>query len=194
MLNRINNQFIKSNVFIFHGTAGYPEENWFPWTKEKLQEKGCEVTVPQFPTPEGQSLQAWLDVFEPYSNTVDENTIIIGHSLGGVFLLKLLERFQKPIKLAILVATPIGIKPISVYNDIVDFAGFEFDWDKIKTNAKDFIVYQSDNDPYVSLGNGEKLAKHLGVDLTFIPNVGHFNAKAGYLQFEDLFKKLEKYL
>ena len=21
---------MKSNIFIFHGTAGYPEENWFP--------------------------------------------------------------------------------------------------------------------------------------------------------------------
>ena len=26
-----------NNVFIFHGTEGYPEENWFPWLKEKLE-------------------------------------------------------------------------------------------------------------------------------------------------------------
>ncbi len=28
------------NVFIFHGTEGYPEENWFPWLKEKLEAVG----------------------------------------------------------------------------------------------------------------------------------------------------------
>ena len=96
------------NIFIFHGTAGYPEENWFPWMKEKLEKKGCKVTVPQFPTPEGQSLEAWLKVFKPYYDKVNENTIIIGHSLGGIFLLKLLEQIEKPIKLAVLVGTPIG--------------------------------------------------------------------------------------
>ena len=42
---------MSTNVFIFHGTEGYPEENWFPWLKEKLEAKGYKVFVPQFPTP-----------------------------------------------------------------------------------------------------------------------------------------------
>jgi hypothetical protein len=27
------------NAFIFHGTEGHPQENWFPWMKEKLFKK-----------------------------------------------------------------------------------------------------------------------------------------------------------
>ncbi len=114
--------------------------------------------------------------------------------MGGIFLLKLLERFEKPIKLAVLVGTPIGIKPILNFDRDKSFAGFDFGWRKIKSKTKNFIVYQSDNDPYVSLTNGEQLAKNLGIELTFIPNAGHFNAKAGYLKFEDLLNKLEHYL
>ena len=39
----------------------------------------------------------------------------------------------------------------------------------------------------------EKLVKaSIGVELSFIPNAGHFNAKAGYLRFEELWEKLEK--
>jgi hypothetical protein len=34
----------------------------------------------------------------------------------------------------------------------------------------------SDDDPYVSLGNGELLARSVSVPLTFIPRSGHFNA------------------
>ena len=77
-------------AFIFHGTAGYPEENWFPWLKEKLEAKGYEVIVPQFPTPVGQSFNAWLRVYEEHQAKGNADSVYIGHSLGGIFLLKLL--------------------------------------------------------------------------------------------------------
>lgn len=60
--------------------------------------------------------------------------------------------------------------------------------------ANHFKVYQSDNDPYVSLGNGKELAKQLGVDLTFIPNVGHLNAESGYTKFDLLLADINKIL
>src|SRR3989338_4142675 len=44
--------FKMSNVFIFHGTGGYPEENWFPWLKKELEELECKVIIPKFPSPE----------------------------------------------------------------------------------------------------------------------------------------------
>ena len=69
-------------AFIFHGTAGYPEENWFPWLREKLQSRGYTIFVPQFPTPEGQSLETWLRVLDDYKQHITEDTIMIGHSLG----------------------------------------------------------------------------------------------------------------
>jgi len=93
------------------------------------------------------------------------------------------------------VSAPIGIKPIKYYESDYNFTGgFDFDWEKIKSNSKNFIVYHSDSDPLVSLGNGEQLAKKLGVNLTFVPNAGHFNAKAGYTSFENLLAKLEPVL
>jgi predicted alpha/beta hydrolase family esterase len=44
------------------------------------------------------------------------------------------------------------------------------------------------------LANGEQLAKNLGVELTFIPKAGHFNAKAGYLRFDELLEKIKPLL
>ena len=55
-------------------------------------------------------------------------------------------------------------------------------------------MFHSDDDPYVSLGNGEQLAKKLNVKLTFVPNAGHFNKRAGYLSFPQLLEKIEKAL
>lgn len=177
---------MSSNVFIFHGTEGYPEENWFPWMKTELEKRGCTVTVPQFPSPPvvPSKISEWFAVLKNYEHLINEQTILIGHSLGGIFLLRVLERLNHPVKAAFLVGTPIGVQPILNYDRDQSFSEFVFDWERIRGHAQHFEVFHSDNDPYVGLSNGEELAKHLGVDLTFVSNAGHFNTKAGYTKFE----------
>ncbi len=186
---------MKRNIFIFHGTAGYPEENWFPWIKEKLQEKGHTVFIPQFPVPDNDLLESRLKVLKKYLKYIDENSIIIGHSRGGLFLFRLLERLENPVYAAFFVSAPVGIKPYTYYDVGYKFSnGFNFNWNVIKSNAKHFFVYHSDNDPYTCLDNGKEIAKILDVELTFIPNAGHFNTKSGYTKFERLLQDIEEIL
>ncbi|OGE70899.1 hypothetical protein A3J21_01875 [Candidatus Daviesbacteria bacterium RIFCSPLOWO2_02_FULL_43_11] len=181
-----------NNVFIFHGTEGYPDENWFPWLKQELEQKGCKVFVPQFPSPPivPAKIAEWFDVLKNYEQYINENTIFIGHSLGGIFALRILEKLEHPIKAAILAGTPVGVRPIANYDRDSSFSGFAFDWEAIRKKAQHFDVFQSDNDPYVGLENGKELSKNLGVELSFIPNAGHFNKRAGYLKFEKLRDKV----
>ena len=183
------------NVFIFHGTNGYPEENWFPWMKKELGCLDCKIIIPRFPTPKNQSLENWLNILKENKNYYNENTILIGHSLGGAFLLRVLEKSDIQIKSAFIVAAPIGQLPIKNYeSDKLFLGGFKFDWRKIKKHCKKFFIFHSDNDPFVSLGNGRKLAEKLGTDLTFIPNAGHFNKSSGYTTFDLLLEKIRNEL
>lgn len=76
--------------------------------EKKLEEVGCEVVVPKFPTPEGQSLESWNHVFSEYSAKIDEDTVFIGHSLGPVFLLNVLESLYFKIKASFFVAGFVG--------------------------------------------------------------------------------------
>lgn len=71
-----------TNILIIHGTYGNPEENWFPWLKSELEDKGCGVYVPEFPTQEGQSLESWLKIFEDYEENLNEDSIVVAHSSG----------------------------------------------------------------------------------------------------------------
>jgi predicted alpha/beta hydrolase family esterase len=160
--------------------------------KEELEKEHCRVHVPQFPSPPvvPAKLSEWFDVLKTYETQINDQTILIGHSLGGKFLLRVLEELRHSIKAACFIGTPIGIPPIANNERDNSFTGNEFDWSAIKTKAENFLVYQSDNDPYVGLGNGEELAKNLGVELSFIPNAGHFNTKAGFTTFEDLRDKI----
>lgn len=184
------------NVFIFHGTEGHPKENWFPWMKEKLEAKGHKVFIPQFPSPPEvpASVIEWFEVLKDYEDKIDENSILIGHSLGGVFTLRILEKLKHKVKAVALTGTPIGIEPLFNYKRDSSFSGFDFDWNSIKEKSDNFIVFHSDDDPYVSLENGKQLAENLGIELSFVPNAGHFNKKAGYIKFPELWKELEPLL
>ena len=181
-------------VFIFHGTGGSPEENWFPWLKEELEKKRLRVIVPKFPTPEGQSLANWLKVLDQYKKEINKDTIFVGHSLGGMFLLKVLEQLKHQAYSAFFVSVPVGVRPIKYYDSDYAFTHFIFDWPNIINKAKYFTVYHSDNDPYVCLENGKELAKQLRVNLTFIPQAGHLNAESGWTKFDKLLQDIDKVL
>ena len=179
------------NVFIFHGVGGSPEENWFPWLKKELQYKKCEVIVPQFPTPEGQTLDDWLETFEQYADQVNEETIFIGHSLGGLFMLSLLEKYK--IKLAVFVASFCKL-PRNKFDEGMSTFAKDFDWQTIHENCRKFMVFHGDNDPYVGLGTAQQLARNLHAKFHLIRGGGHINATAGFLKFNLLLDELKKFL
>ena len=134
------------NFFIIHGVYADPDANWFPWLKQELEKSGFEVIVPKFPTPLDQSLESWFRAFSNYENKINEETVLIGHSLGAAFILNYLERTNKKIKAAILVA---GFHKLlgSKYDEInKTFIDKDFDWNKIKNNCNKFFVFASDND------------------------------------------------
>lgn len=180
------------NVIIIHGTAGDPNENWFPWLKSKLEKLECRVFVPQFPTPENQSLENWLKVFKDYEQYLDENSIVVGHSLGCAFLLSVIENLKHPIKAAFFIAGFLKKlnKPEFIESNKT-FVEKEFDWVKIKNNCKKFYVINSDNDPNVPLEKGKELGEKLDTELIIIKNASHFNEKAGYTKFDFLLEKIK---
>lgn len=184
------------NVFIIHGAYGYPDENWFGWMKKKIKRLGFEVYVPKLPTPEGQSLANWLKVLKKYESKINKDTILIGHSTGPAFLMSLLEKINKPVRSAYFVSGYTGLlgrKEYQKFDDInKTIVNRNFNWSKIKKLIKHINVFHSDNDPYVSLDKSIEFAKNLGVNITLIPNAGHFNSKAGYDQFEYLFKLVKQ--
>ena len=133
------------NAIIIHGAYGYPEENWFPWLKKELKQIGFKVFVPQFPTPNNQNLKNWNKVFLRYEKYVDEDTILIGHSLGALFIMNILENYK--VKACYLVGGFLGLLGVKKF-DIINktITNRKFNFKKIKKNCKIFFVYNSDND------------------------------------------------
>jgi len=181
-------------VIIIHGTEGYPEENWFPWFKEQMKKYDYEVIVPQFPTPANQTPEAWFEVFKNYEKYLSNETILIGHSCGGAFLLRVLEKIKVRVKASVFVAASAGVKPIKYYEIDRPFIEKPFDWKRIRNSSNNFLVFHSEDDPLICIGNGEKIAKELNTNLIRLTNAGHFNAKAGFIKFDLLLEKLRPML
>ena len=123
------------SAIIVHGSYGTPKDNWFPWLKDELKNLGYEVFIPKFPTPINQNLENWLKVFEHYKNFLDNETILIGHSLGVAFILSILERINSPIKACFLISGFVDKLSIQKFDEVNQtFTQKEFDWNKIRNN------------------------------------------------------------
>lgn len=180
-------------AFLFHGTGGHSKENWFPWMQAKLEDRGYEVVIPNFPDADNPHPDTWYPLIDDLVSQVQSDSIVIGHSLGGAIALRFLERIETEMHIAAFVSATLGIPPIKYIEGDNPFLEGGFDWDAIRSHAKNFIVFHSGNDPYVCIANGQKAAEELGVELSFVPNAGHFNEAAGFLEFPQLLQKIDSF-
>jgi hypothetical protein len=182
-------------IAIIHGTLGGPGSNWFPWLKNELQSLGHDVAVPRFPTPESQHIDRWLEVFDKefgFSN-LDENCILVGHSIGSVFILHALQKASAPILASYFVAGFLGQIGIPEYDELnSSFFEKPLDWEQIRNRAGQISAYYSIDDPYVPADVARKLTDGLLVEPTQIENGGHLNAEAGYTTFPLLLNNIRE--
>lgn len=185
----------KKHIVIIHGAYGAPTENWFPWLSKQLKADGHKISVPALPTPEGQTLSNWLAEFKSQVGELEEDMILVGHSLAPGFILNLLERSTVKVSAVFLVSGFLGKLGLADFDPInKSFVCCQFNWDKIKGNAGGIYVYNSDNDPYVPLEKGKELSQNLGVDLNVIHNGGHINADAGFEEIPFLLEGINSFL
>jgi len=178
------------SVFIIHGSNGSKNAHWYPWLKKELEKRGVQVFLPQFPIGEKQTLRNWLDTLKPMKDNL-KDSILVGHSLGGPFILNVLNQWSIKAKAAFLVAGFSGHLEVEDEPNIDDIAERDFNWEKIKANCDKFYVIHSDNDPYVPLERAEELASNLGVEVTLVKDGKHFQAESGFETFDLLLDKIK---
>lgn len=180
------------NALILHGTGADPSSNWFPWMKQKLQEKGYKVWVPDL--PDSMNPNAAVNTKYILDNwRFDQDSIIIGHSSGAVLILYILQNLPNDTVIN-------GAFLVSVFKDDLGWPNLKnlfpepLNWKKIKIHARQTILLHSENDPYVPLDHAEFIAKKLNAELIVKKGQGHFNLEVGaqYAQFPTLLKIIEE--
>lgn len=183
----------KKRVFIIHGWEGMPESNWFPWLKEQLESRNFEVIVPAMPNTGHPVFSEWLSCLRKIVGKADENTYLVGHSLGVIAILRYLESLpsQQKIGGAVMVA---GFSESLGIAETESFFATPLNYDKIKNSAGKFIAINSDNDPYVPIRKGEILRDKLSADFIVVPKGNHLNEGAGFTKLQVVLESLLKIL
>lgn len=158
---------------------------WFQKEKKLLGKHDYLVSAPDLPHSFIPRKGSWLKVVEEFAP--DEESVLLGFSLGGTTILKYLETAETKVDTVILMATPIGFteKPKGLHlvveslltNLLFKLSGYEksYDWDKIKENADRFILIYKNGDPKVCPAQGKILADRLGCKLTMLRGKDHMH-------------------
>lgn len=166
---------MKKRILIIHGWESNSREHWFLKEKERLEKLGHTVVVPDMPNTFHPRKEEWVKVIEDFAP--GDDSILVGHSLGGVVVLRYLEKIDRKILKCILMATPIRkLKgPDYDFSPTYNFFEPDFDWKKIKQNCKEFIIINQTKDPWVPLEHGEDLAIYVNGNLIKIDGDNHFD-------------------
>ena len=178
-------------VFIIHGFQGSPNGGWRPWLMGELEKTdvyACALSMPDSANP---VCDEWVnEVIRNVDRNKDDEIYLVGHSLGVPTILRYLEQTgANNIQGAILVSGP---SEKNNNRKIDSFLDRPFDFDAIKSKAKQFCIIHGDNDPNVPLSNAEFLTEKLGGDLVIVPNGGHLNGSSGWLVLPQVLEALQR--
>ncbi|MFA5352511.1 MAG: leucine--tRNA ligase, partial [Candidatus Gracilibacteria bacterium] len=168
-------------VLMIHCFECGSDTAWQPYLREKLLEKGFDVRTPTLPNSAHPDFAESMAFLEKEAADFGEEDIVIGHSLGGYFALKLSEKkkFGKLILVAPAysrIKKEMGVRAAKEGSDIAAllkvFAN-DFDLDKVKANQK--IAYFGGNDNWIPLENSEEIKRDF--EIKVFEDFGHFQMK-----------------
>lgn len=184
-------QPLKNQKFvIIHGYTASPEKNWFPWLKSQLEALGAQVDVPEMPDALSPDPEKWQQRLQQPPFDIDEESVLIGHSLGCVTALRFLQNKQQAVKGYILVS---GFdEEQQTLPELRSHTLSPLDHTALIDIADKRISIISTNDEIVSPSSSKALAEALNTQVILEENAGHFLDREGYTAFPTLLEVIKQ--
>jgi len=152
--------------------------------------KGFEVLQPRMPNPMNAKYSEWKLWFEKIIPLLDHEVILVGNSLGGLFLAKYLSTtiFPKKIRALFLLAAPYS--KADKTEDPSDFAKLS-SLARIASQAHNTFIFHSKDDPLVPVSEAKRYKRELPTaQLRLFTNKAHFSQE----HFPELVRAIKKML
>lgn len=148
-------------------------EKWKDSLGEKLGDD-FDVFCPEMPCKQNAKYLEWKIRFNKLVPFFEDEVVLVGHSLGGIFLAKYLSEHivSKKVRAVFLVAAPfIGTKKYS----LVDFV-LPKSLDTLEHQTGKIFLYQSEDDPVVPFDHLEMYRQKLPrAEVVIFKDRKHFN-------------------
>ncbi len=149
-----------------------------PWLKAELEKDGYNVQVPKLPNPTNPNVDEQVD-YIINNCSVDKDTVILGHSLGGLVAQRFLDKTNTKIKKLILV-TPISEPKLNGVEDREYFHTFDWkiDFENVKNLADEIVLIRDPEDDRIPKDQIDRLSQKLNTKVfDFHPEKMHFRGE-----------------
>jgi len=168
---------IKNKTLILHGWGGSDFPHWQSHLALEIAKDYGTVSFPLLDNCHFPSKNRWIKQLKMLLNEFKPDTIIC-HSLANTLWFWLCE--DKEFMQNISIERLFMVSPPSLNTQV----------DTIKTffpcplpqylYAQEMHIIVSDNDPYITVEEAQKIAKHYDTKFTMIKDAGHINANSGF--------------
>lgn len=181
-------------VLLLHGYNGVPKV--FEWLKEELTNKGYTVIIPNFPIQENARYNQWKSILDGFKNKLNEELIVIGHSIGNRLIIKYLYENKLNVKLYISLAGFSDVYKVEgreeLNNAIKDFNIIEEELENFRQNVKKKYCIYSDNDHIVPFHILERYPIAIDGIPVLIKGIGHMGKKSNIVEIPRVLKIINK--
>lgn len=184
---KIKNLIMAKKIIIVHGWGGNPKSDWYSWLNKELIKKGFDSEVPKMPDSFRPTIKEWVGFLNNTIGEVDEDTYLVGHSIGCQTILRYLESLNPDKKVGgvLLVAGWLNLTDETWDEDYTPLIADQWlntpiDFQKIKNHCNNFTIIQSDSDPYVPYSDAEIISKKLDAEIIAMHNAGHISGEDGF--------------
>ncbi len=171
-------------VIVIHGYGATPESHWFPWLRDQL---GAEnVTIPVMPDSSAPDADTWVTIASEAIAGADANTVVIGHSLGGITALRGIAAQREGLRLAGIVVIAGFAENLPGYEPLNPFTVDNLNMESLRAVSPHRTVLVADVDPILDVAVVRRLAARLDANVIEVPGAGHFQADDGVTELPQL--------
>ncbi len=187
----------KLEVYIVHGYRASPNDHWFAWLSQKIQQAGHfskRVVMAHSAAPD---FQTWQECLKMQIPNLNENTIIVAHSLGCCATLHYLNSTFKSrpgrIRAGFFVAG--FLSPLPAIPELNDFIRqVRVEGSILQNCLPASVQFISSNDSYVPPPLALQFGHFLNAQMKEVRQAGHFMKEDGYAEFQQLWELLQPLL
>lgn len=184
-----------AQVIVIHGYTASPDENWYPWFQKLATEQHFNLNILRLDPSTHPQLSVWQSQIEQQAGRLDENSIVIAHSLGTIAALDYLSKhlIHQRIRQLVLIAGFNGrLGRLDEVNPFIDAA--QIDFELLKCQIEHRVVIYSEGDHHVLPKFSIEQAKSLDAELIVARHQGHFIDSEGCTELPEVWQVIQPYL